>query len=157
MMARLWRLHFYIGMFIAPSVLFFALTGALQLFSLHEAHGDYRPPLLIEELSQVHKDQVFAPGHHRPPPGAKATGAKPAGEGSERAGKHENAAPPREAEHGPPLSALLLKVFFLVVATGLVVSTVLGLITGLSHPRRRRAALAFVAAGLIVPILLLLI
>ena len=146
MMARLWRLHFYIGMFIAPSVLFFALTGAVQLFSLHEAHGDYRPPLLVEELSQVHKDQVFAPGHHHPP------AAKPPGE----AAKGEAASPTREPERGRAISALLLKAFFLVVAAGLVVSTALGLITGLSHPRRQRAALAFVAAGLVIPIVLLL-
>jgi uncharacterized iron-regulated membrane protein len=38
------RWHSYIGLFIAPSVLFFSLTGAVQLFSLHEAHGKYQPP-----------------------------------------------------------------------------------------------------------------
>ena len=42
------RWHTYLGLFIAPSVLFFSLTGAVQLFSLHEAHGDYTPaPLVI--------------------------------------------------------------------------------------------------------------
>ena len=44
------QLHMLLGMFIAPSVLYFALTGAVQLFSLHEAHGTYRPPALIEAL-----------------------------------------------------------------------------------------------------------
>ncbi len=65
MFVRLW--HHYIGFLIAPSLLFFAFTGSLQLFSLHEAHGDYHPPALIEALGNVHKDQVF---RTRPPRGA---------------------------------------------------------------------------------------
>ncbi len=59
--------HSYLGLFIAPSVLFFALTGATQLFGLHESHGDYRPPAIVEKLSSVHKDQVFELGHHTSP------------------------------------------------------------------------------------------
>ena len=55
---RTW--HTYLGILIAPSVLFFALTGALQLFSLHEVHGSYTPLPVIEKLSKVHKDQAFA-------------------------------------------------------------------------------------------------
>ena len=62
------RWHSYIGLFIAPSVLFFALTGATQLFSLHEEHGNYKPPAIIEKLSSVHKDQVFAFGNHHAQP-----------------------------------------------------------------------------------------
>jgi hypothetical protein len=60
------RWHAWLGLFIAPSVIFFSLTGAVQLFSLHEAHGDYQPPALIEKLSSLHKDQEFALGHHGP-------------------------------------------------------------------------------------------
>src|SRR5215469_13873414 len=76
-MLRQW--HSYIGVFIAPSVLFFALTGALQLFSLHEARGDYRPPTLIEALGKVHKDQVLqAGGKKKPAPEAAKTAAAPA-------------------------------------------------------------------------------
>jgi len=53
------QVHTYIGAFIAPSVLFFAFTGSLQLFSLHEAHGAYTPPAIIQALGRVHKDQVL--------------------------------------------------------------------------------------------------
>src|SRR5471032_677790 len=53
------QIHTYIGAFIAPSVLFFAFTGSLQLFSLHEAHGAYTPPPIVEALGRVHKDQVL--------------------------------------------------------------------------------------------------
>ena len=50
LLLRQW--HGYLGAFIAPSVIFFALTGALQLFNLHEAHGDYRPAPIVERLSR---------------------------------------------------------------------------------------------------------
>ncbi len=40
------QLHLYLGTFFAPSIIFFALTGAIQLFGLHEGHpGEaYQPP-----------------------------------------------------------------------------------------------------------------
>jgi len=138
---RTW--HFYIGMLIAPSVLFFAVTGALQLFSLHEAHGNYTPPPIIEKLSSIHKDQVFAMGHHHAAPKAKAPGAAP---------------PPADDDDKLKTSTLILKIyFFWVVALGLVVSTLLGLWMGLTHPLRRRAAWILVAIGAVIPIGLLLL
>jgi hypothetical protein len=147
-MATLRRWHFYVGMFIAPSVLFFALTGALQIFSLHEAHGAYTPPPLIEKLSSVHKDQVFAARHRRPPGPKPATAAKPA------------PAPAKPAGDGGDtmkLSTMLLKWFFLAVAIGLACSTGLGLWIGLTHPINRRTGWALVAAGAVIPILLILV
>ena len=55
-------LHVYLGVFFAPAILFFALTGALQTFSLHEeARGSaYKPPVWIVRLAQLHKKQVLA-------------------------------------------------------------------------------------------------
>jgi hypothetical protein len=136
---RTW--HFYIGMLIAPSVLFFSITGALQLFSLHEAHGNYTPPMIIEKLSSVHQDQVFAPGHHHPdakPPGA--------------------AAAPADDDDKMKTSTLILKIyFFWIVAGGLIVSTLLGLWIGLTHPVRKRAAWILVGLGTIIPIALLVV
>ncbi len=136
------RWHLYIGIFIAPSVLFFALTGAVQLFSLHESHGAYDPPPIVEKLSSVHKDQVFRLGHRRPP------------------------GPPRTAPQGPPpggdddkaaSATLLLKTFFLIIAAGLTASTLIGLWMGLSRPANRRPALALLLAGAAIPVLLLLL
>jgi len=143
---RLW--HTYVGFFIAPSVLFFALTGSLQLFSLHEAHGAYQPPALIEELSSVHKDQVFAahqPDEHdrAPAPGGAARPGKPTHGG----GGH----------HGPTLATALLKWFFLAVALGLAASTCFGLWIGLANPRRRRIPLLLLVAGAVIPLALVLL
>src|ERR1700694_5036858 len=53
------RVHLYLGMFSAPAILFFALTGILQTLSLHEfsRDGSYKPPMWIVVLAQIHKKQ----------------------------------------------------------------------------------------------------
>ncbi len=142
-MANIRTLHAYIGAFIAPSILFFALTGALQLFNLHEAHEGYQPPALIEKLGRLHKDQVFALGHHRGPPAEHtARGAVPT---------HR----PAPDEDTAAVSTVLLKWFFLAVALGLIASTLFGVWIGLTRVRGKRTTLLFLAAGTIMPIVLL--
>jgi hypothetical protein len=142
---RLW--HSYIGLFIAPSVLFFALTGTAQLFSLHEAHGNYEPPAIVEKLSSVHKDQVFEfGGHHGQPP----ADAAPHAGAEEKAGAEEH----RDKSELP---SLLLNLFFLLVALCLAVSTALGLWMGLKQMRRKRVGWLLLAAGTLIPIGLLLL
>jgi hypothetical protein len=147
-MLNLRILHTYVGFFIAPSVLFFALTGSLQLFSLHEAHGGYHPPALIAALGSVHKDQVLAAHHHHDDGAPPAAAAPPA-------------APHADADHhdddAPKLGTVLLKWFFLAVALSLVGSTSVGLWIGLSLPKRRTGALTALAVGAIVPLVLLLV
>ncbi len=137
---RLW--HSYIGLFVGPSVLFFSLTGAAQLFGLHEAHGSYTPPAFAEKLSSVHKDQVFALGDHPAPSAA-------------------DAAPPRsdaEEDHDrPKVPTLILKVYFLLVALSLAVSTVFGMWMGLTQTRHKRLARVLIAAGTLIPIAVLLL
>jgi hypothetical protein len=133
---RTW--HTYLGIFIAPSVLFFALTGALQIFSLHEAHDAYVPPQLLEKLSSVHRDQVFA---------VKAHDDDHAGEQAH----DEHAAAPPEHEEEPSLATTLLKYFFLLVAVALCVSTSLGLWLGLTHVRHKRLGWWLLAVGIILP------
>lgn len=137
-------LHLYLGVLIAPSVLFFTFSGGLQLFSLHEAHGAYRPPAVIEKLGMLHKDQVFALKPRRAPPADAARKAKPPAA----------AAAPRE-EKGPALSATALKWFFLLVAASLFTSTVFGVWMALLQPLRRRNVLMLLAAGVLIPLLLL--
>ncbi len=133
------RWHSYIGLFTAPSVMFFGLTGAVQIFSLHEAHDRYRPPAIIEKLSSVHKDQVFAFGDHH----AKSVG--------------EVAADKPDTGDEPKLPTLLLKSFFLVVALGLTLSAALGLWMGLTQTRNQTTAWLLVIAGALIPVVLLLV
>lgn len=53
------RIHYYLGVFFAPLLLFFTVSGAWQLFNLHKARkdGSYTPPELIVKLSRIHQDQ----------------------------------------------------------------------------------------------------
>jgi hypothetical protein len=136
--------HSYLGVAIAPSVLFFALTGALQLFTLHEAHGDYRPPQLIEKLGMVHKDQVYA---------LKPKRAAPPGSAPDAVAKPKPAAPAQ----GPKASTWALKSLFLGVALSLVTLTCLGLWMALRYGRRKRLAWGLLVAGAAVPVLILML
>jgi hypothetical protein len=147
MVVRRW--HTYVGVFIAPSILFFAVTGALQLFALHEAHGAYQPAAIIEKLGELHKNQSFAVKPRRPP----AAGAKT--EAAEHpAADHDHDAGPAKAR---PVAVTALKWLFLLVAAGLVTSTSLGLWIALTSTRRRGLIRGLLAAGVLVPILLVLL
>jgi hypothetical protein len=149
-MTAIRRWHSYMGLFMAPSLLFFALTGAAQIFSLHEAHGNYRPPAIVEKFSSVHKDQVFKLGNHHQPSQPKENARRP-DEGA--------ASQPAARDDGDKakISALLLKSFFLLVAVLLFLSTGLGVWMGLTHVRQRRTAWMLVLAGALIPASLLLL
>jgi hypothetical protein len=142
------RWHSYIGLFIAPSVLFFSLTGATQLFSLHEAHGKYQPPAIVEKLSSVHKDQVFAFGNHHTAPDSVPEADKPPA---------ETQSPPGAEDDGDKISTLLLKGFFLLVALCLALSTGFGLWMGLTQLHTKKFGWLLVLAGSLIPVILLLI
>jgi hypothetical protein len=140
---RLW--HSYIGILIAPSVIFFALTGALQIFNLHESHGSYTPPALIEKLSSLHKDQVFEQKQHdEHEAGGDST-------------DNRQPPPPEEHDAGPTLGTSLLKWFFLFVALALATSTTLGLSIGLTHIKRRGIGWCLLLAGIVLPIALFVV
>jgi hypothetical protein len=133
--------HAYLGLFIAPSVLFFSLTGAIQIFNLHEAHGSYHPAAMLEKLSAVHKDQVFEAPHEHDAAPAATGGAQPAPDDDEQA-----SAP-----------TLALKWFFLAVALALIASTLVGIWMGTTQIRRKGLAWSLLIAGALLPIGLLMI
>ncbi len=64
------NVHLYLGVFFAPLLFFFLITGVLQTFNLHEENkeGSYKPPEIIESLAQVHKHQRFEHGDDHPAP-----------------------------------------------------------------------------------------
>lgn len=53
------NIHLYLGVFFAPLLMFFLISGSWQTLDMHEASksGDYKPPAIIKSLSQVHKNQ----------------------------------------------------------------------------------------------------
>ena len=68
-MKRIRQIHFYLGVFFAPMIILFALSGALQTFRLQESPkgSTYTPPAWIVKLADIHKDQRAAhePGRRR--------------------------------------------------------------------------------------------
>jgi hypothetical protein len=146
------QLHAYLSAFVAPSVLFFAFTGSLQLFSLHEAHGDYQPPALIEKLGRVHTDQAFElrPKHEPKPPSPPAVKA----EGDWVA---PVAKPAPSEDEAPPLRETALKWLFLLVAVSLISSTLLGLWMALTQNRRKVVLLVLLLAGVATPVAILVL
>ncbi len=67
------KAHLYLGIFTTPALLFFAFTGAMQTFSLHEVTpgSSYKPPAWIATLVQIHKKQNTTAPARRPRPDAQ--------------------------------------------------------------------------------------
>jgi len=137
------QLHFWVAVFVAPSLMLFALTGMLQLFKLHEAEGGYRPLPVIEKLGQVHIHQTYAlrPVRARAPEPAAPAAAAPAR--------------PEPEEKAAPLGETLVKWTFLLIAAGMAVSSVLGVWMALSNTRQRRLTLILLATGTVLPVIVL--
>lgn len=140
------KTHLYFGLFISPALLFFALTGAVQTLSLHEAAGSsYKPPKLLAELGQLHKKQTTVM------PVRKLEG-----------GAHDAARPDHGAAGQPAVTLaskqkqhLPMKIFFLVVALGLLTSTATGIYMSYKYERSKVLVTATLIAGAVVPLLLL--
>ena len=135
------RVHAYLAVFVAPSLLFFAITGAVQLFNLHEAHDGYQPPALIRGLAKLHKDQVFDQGLR--------SSSRPAGSSAEPADGRRPHAP-----RSDPAATLVLKWFFLFVTMAFCASTGIGLWLGLRAIHHRRLSWLLLSCGTAVPIIL---
>jgi hypothetical protein len=135
------KVHLWLGMLFAPSIVFFAFSGALQIIGLHEGAD---APGWVSELALIHKDQmVSAPA--RPPRPPQADAPKP------DAPKPDAPKPaaPRERPH----ASAPLKLFFLLTALGLIVSTSLGVYLAFAYKRDRVTILALLGAGLLLPII----
>lgn len=136
------KLHLWMGMLFAPSILFFALSGAFQVCGLHEGDG----PAWIARLALVHKDQLLSAPSRPPRPAEaapKADAPKP-----EAA---RPASPPRERPH----PSQPLKAFFFVMALGLMASTGLGIYLAYGYKRDRVTVIGLLVAGTIIPIVTL--
>lgn len=151
-------IHLYLGVFIAPALLFFAFTGALQTFSLHETTrgSNYKPPAWAVTLGQIHKKQTIVVPVRKPPPTDK-----PADKSSSNKFQSDSSTPAQtatkssEAAPAPKAhNALPLKIFFLLVAIGLFVSTLTGLYMSYKYIRNRTLITAILIAGIVIPVLL---
>ena len=134
------NLHNWFGVFFAPGILFFSFTGVLQTLGLHERSDGVAPPAWIATIASLHKHQVagHAPRHAppRPAPAAK---------------------PHREAEHDDDAPLTALKLYVVLLAVVLFASTLVGVVIALTQAAARRRTWALLAAGTLVPVVLLLV
>jgi hypothetical protein len=146
------QLHLYLGTFFAPSIIFFALTGALQLFGLHEGHpGEpYQPPAWVEKLGSIHKNQTLTE-RRGPPPGRVGLGQRRPPE------MNEGRRPPQSGDRGPRESGftLALKWFFLATSLGLVFTTALGIYMAFKYNRSRVLVWGLLLGGTAIPLALI--
>jgi uncharacterized iron-regulated membrane protein len=148
-------IHRYIGLFFSPTILFFAITGGLQMFGLHETSrgSSYVPPNILAHLSQLHKKgTLYLPLRKvAPPNSAKSDGAKPDGP------KLETLKPTQASLVTPPPNSLPMKIFFAATALALAISTCTGLIMGWKYARRKSIVLLTLAAGVLIPAILVFV
>lgn len=146
-------LHLYFGVFTAPALLFLAFTGALQSVNLHEATrgSDYKPPAWIVAISHMHKKQSFDVPAKRGPSKPSSANADAAPKANAPARANDKPSPPPARRNVWPM-----KIFFVLVSLSLMLSTLTGIYIGWRHTRHRRRYGATLAAGILVPALLLL-
>lgn len=164
------QFHLYIGVFIAPAILFFAFTGALQTFSLHEttAGSSYQPPRWAMVLAQIHKKATPVIQSRKPAPAAAGHAGKHSGADHPHPGDdpaHDHVTPAPGDTHASPTAAtarahhpLPLKIFFLLVSLGLGTSTLTGLYMSWKFAQRRHGLLlGLFVSGIIVPVVLVFV
>lgn len=145
------KLHLYIGVLFAPAIIFFAATGLLQVYGLHEDHGGYQAPGFIMHLASLHKDQTFAL-HHSPGGSAKT---RRGGPGGAAPGPHDAAKAGEHTDHQPSPGRVLLKAFSAAVSVGLIALTLLGIYMAYAFGRNRWLVNGLLAAGVFIPLVLI--
>jgi hypothetical protein len=164
------QIHLYLGVFTAPMLLFFAFTGGMQTFSLHETTrgSSYTPPAWLATLAQLHKKQTTVMPARRPHPAeVSAPGADT--RVAEGAAATSQASAPADTRVGPASSVpadsagarpkknlLPMKLFFALVALSLMLSTLTGLYMAYRFTRHGKRMAMVLLAGIIVPLLLTL-
>ncbi|HWU72771.1 MAG TPA: hypothetical protein VN137_04760 [Sphingomonas sp.] len=130
--------HHYIGVFLAPAVLFFAFSGLIQVLGWQDQRNP-PPATWVSAIAGIHKHQML-PKPRPVEPARKPAAARPAGDDDH---DHGGLAP--------------LKIFALLVAIGLFTTTLIGLTIALGTRNLRRPALIALGLGIVVPVVLLIV
>jgi hypothetical protein len=176
-------IHLYVGVLIAPALLFFAFTGALQTFGMHEnsREGAYKAPRWAVVLGQIHKKQTAIVPARRPfpdhPSTLDTTPRRHGGVGTDvqspSAARMNGPAdtleprtprmPDTTPDSTPPSApaprrhALPLKIFFLIVSVALAVSTVTGVYMTFLYKRKASLIIGLLLLGTLLPIVLVFV
>jgi len=130
--------HHYIGVFLAPAILFFAFSGLLQVIGWQDQR-DPPPPGWVSAIAGIHKHQMLP--KPRPAQPERKTGGAPV-------------AADDDHDHG---GFTPLKIFALLIAIGLFTTTLIGLTIALGTRAMRRQSLIALGLGIVVPLVLLVI
>jgi hypothetical protein len=159
MLKYLRLIHFYLGVFFAPTIIFFAFSGMLQTFSFHENH-DGKPGIpWVTALSEVHKNQrvpnTWTAKEPAPQPVAKPITAAPTADKSAKptatsASPTSNPAPPKRRP-----KSFALKVFVGLMSEGLILTSLLGIYMAFKYARGPLLICGLLIAGTSLPIALL--
>lgn len=157
------KIHLWLSLLFAPSLIFFAISGSLMMFGLHESSST---PAWLEKLSEVHKTQSI---DDRPTRAAKPTDVVN-GAGAARtervavrdSGKPDavsDAAPARtrtstEPARSPLHRSLPLMLWFAALAVGLITTAVVGVYLAFAYKRDRATVWGLLAAGVVIPVIL---
>ena len=157
------QIHLYIGIFSAPALLFFAFSGALQTFSLHEAKpgSDYKPANWIAVMAALHKHQTAQLPLPKPQPSAALTAMKPLRSTAPAQGSGMSAAEPvatsAKSSALPVRHPLPLQMFFVVVSLGFFSSVLTGVYMSYKYNRNKPLVTGVLLAGLVIPIFLIFV
>ena len=141
---RLRQLHNRFGLFFAPAILFFAVTGVIQTIGLQDKAPGYVPPAWISLVANLHKKQIV-PGAA---PARDSRSAAPA----VNAGHPEGGKPKK-----PDAGSIPLKVFVLLLGLVLSISTLLGIWIAFANAATRRTSTILLLAGLLIPLAFILL
>ena len=138
------RIHAALGVLFAPSIILFALSGLFQLNGCHEGES---PNSLIVRLAQIHIHQTPSLPQRRPPR-------------AEPPPKPEAAAATAEApqkKEGGGESFRPIRLYFILMSLALLSSSILGVWIAFTSKRDQKLHIGLFAAGLVLPIVLLLV
>jgi hypothetical protein len=128
--------HHYIGVFLAPAILFFSFSGLIQVLGWQDLRNP--PPAgWVSAIAGIHKHQML------PKPRPAEPERKP------------GAAPPAADDDHDHGGLGPLKIFALLVAIGLFTTTLIGLTIALGTRAMRRKSLIALGLGIAVPAILL--
>jgi hypothetical protein len=150
-MQKIRRYHYYLGVFFAPMIILFALSGALQTFRLQEEMGwGSEPPAWIVWMGSIHRDSKLPKA--KAPEAEHADAAKP-GAGAPNA-EAPKAEAPKPKPKGPKVNKLPMQIFMVAMSVALLISSFLGLAIALNSKATRQASLVMLALGTLVPLAL---
>jgi len=143
------KLHLYLGTLFAPSIIFFAFTGAFQLFGWHNSRPAYQPPAWMQEWASIHMQQTV-PEKHVPPPPVLAGEQKKSPEARRPSQPPES--DQRKHERESLKFTVALKWFFLAATVGLMFSTLLGIYMAFKFNRSRALVWGLLILGTVIPL-----